>query len=77
MSIVKNIVFDLGVVIINLRTEKEWLEKYMLPLLAFESNDDLKAKYYHCFDQFEIGSLSITGFYKQLLYLSGNGLYLR
>lgn len=61
---IKNIIFDLGCVLVDLKEQETW-EK--LAALFGEPLDDFKVKYISFFNQFEKGELSETLFLNKLI----------
>ena len=56
MQNIKTLIFDLGGVIINLKTEQEWQEEDLLPNFQPEKLQALQQQEY--FQQFETGKMS-------------------
>ncbi len=70
MTQIKNIIFDLGGVLIKLRDDDDWLENYMIPLLGEDGLEKtLEGRY---FNSLELGQLTINEFYDQLISISNN-----
>jgi epoxide hydrolase-like predicted phosphatase len=70
MQNIQTLIFDLGGVIINLKTEQEWLEEDLLPNFQPEKFQSLQQKQY--FQQFETGNVSVPDFTKQLKEIAVN-----
>ncbi|MEZ5006761.1 MAG: HAD family phosphatase [Chitinophagales bacterium] len=65
---IKNIIFDLGGVIINIRSEQDWYRNFMTPLLGESGlQNAIERKF---FEWFELGNLTTNDFYKNLKSLS-------
>lgn len=64
MQTIQTLIFDLGGVIINLKTEQEWLEEDLLPNFQPEKFQSLQQQQY--FQQFETGKVSVPDFIQQL-----------
>lgn len=64
MQNIQTIIFDLGGVIINLKTEQEWFEQDLLPNFQPEKLQWLQQQ--HFFQQFETGNVSAPDFIQQL-----------
>ena len=64
MQNIKTLIFDLGGVIINLKTEQEWQEEDLLPNFHPEKLQALQQQEY--FQQFETGKVSVPDFIRQL-----------
>ena len=70
MQNIQTLIFDLGGVIINLKTEQEWLEEDLLPNFQPEKFQSLQQKQY--FQQFETGNVSVPDFKQQLKEIAVN-----
>ena len=70
MQTIQTLIFDLGGVIINLKTEQEWLEEDLLPNFQPEKFQSLQQKQY--FQQFETGNVSVPDFKQQLKEIAVN-----
>jgi epoxide hydrolase-like predicted phosphatase len=70
MQNIQTLIFDLGGVIINLKTEQEWLEEDLLPNFQPEKLQSLQQQQY--FQQFETGNVSVPDFTKQLKEIAVN-----
>lgn len=70
MQNIQTLIFDLGGVIINLKTEQEWLEEDLLPNFQPEKFQSLQQKQY--FQQFETGNVSVPDFTQQLKEIAVN-----
>ena len=70
MQNIQTLIFDLGGVIINLKTEQEWLEEDLLPNFQPEKLQSLQQKQY--FQQFETGNVSVPDFKQQLKEIAVN-----
>lgn len=68
MTKIKNIIFDLGGVIINIRSEEDWYKNFMTPLLGEAGLQNAIEKKF--FEWFELGNLTTNDFYKNLKSLS-------
>jgi len=64
MNTISTLIFDLGGVIINLKTEQNWLEEDLLPNFCTEKLQQLQQQQY--FQQFETGKVSVPDFIHQL-----------
>ncbi len=64
MQNIQTLIFDLGGVIINLKTEQEWQEEDLLPNFHPEKLQALQQQEY--FQQFETGKVSVPDFIQQL-----------
>lgn len=67
---IRNIIFDLGGVIINIRSEEDWYKNYMIPLLG--ENGLANAIEKRIFELLELGDITVNDFYKNLCSLSSN-----
>ena len=70
MQNIQTLIFDLGGVIINLKTEQEWLEEDLLPNFQPEKLQSLQQQQY--FQQFETGNVSVPDFKQQLKEIAVN-----
>ncbi len=70
MQNIQTLIFDLGGVIINLKTEQEWLEEDLLPNFQSERLQSLQQQEY--FQQFETGNVSVPDFTQQLKEIAVN-----
>jgi epoxide hydrolase-like predicted phosphatase len=70
MQNIQTLIFDLGGVIINLKTEQEWLEEDLLPNFQPEKLQSLQQQQY--FQQFETGNVSVPDFTQQLKEIAVN-----
>jgi epoxide hydrolase-like predicted phosphatase len=70
MQNIQTLIFDLGGVIINLKTEQEWLEEDLLPNFQPERLQSLQQQQY--FQQFETGNVSVPDFTQQLKEIAVN-----
>lgn len=70
MQNIQTLIFDLGGVIINLKTEQEWLEEDLLPNFQPEKLQSLQQQQY--FQQFETGNVSVQDFIQQLKEIAVN-----
>ena len=70
MQNIQTLIFDLGGVIINLKTEQEWLEEDLLPNFQPEKFQSLQQQQY--FQQFETGNVSVPDFKQQLKEIAVN-----
>ncbi|MEZ5001838.1 MAG: HAD family phosphatase [Chitinophagales bacterium] len=70
MTKIRNIIFDLGGVIINIRSEEDWYKNYMIPLLGEPGLANAIEK--GIFELFELGNITVNDFYKNLSSLSSN-----
>ena len=64
MKNIQTIIFDLGGVIINLKSEKEWLEDYLL--LNFHAEKLQQLQRNNFFHNFETGKIAVPDFILQL-----------
>jgi len=64
MQNIQTLIFDLGGVIINLKSEQDWLQEDLLPNFQSEKLKVLQQNQY--FQHFESGSISVSVFIKQL-----------
>lgn len=67
---IRNIIFDLGGVIINIRSEEDWYKNYMIPLLGETGLANAIEK--RIFELLELGDITVNDFYKNLCSLSSN-----
>lgn len=67
---IRNIIFDLGGVIINIRSEEDWYKNYMIPLLGETGLANAIEK--RIFELLELGDITVNDFYKKLCSLSSN-----
>lgn len=70
MQNIQTLIFDLGGVIINLKTEQEWLEEDLLPNFQPERLQLLQQQQY--FQLFETGNVSVPDFKQQLKEIAVN-----
>lgn len=70
MQNIQTLIFDLGGVIINLKTEQEWLEEDLLPNFQPEKLQSLQQQQY--FQLFETGNVSVPDFKQQLKEIAVN-----
>ena len=70
MQNIQTLIFDLGGVIINLKTEQEWLEEDLLPNFQPERLQLLQQQQY--FQLFETGNVSVPDFTQQLKEIAVN-----
>ncbi|MCB0502848.1 MAG: HAD-IA family hydrolase [Bacteroidetes bacterium] len=70
MTKIRNIIFDLGGVIINIRSEEDWYKNYMIPLLG--ENGLANAIEKRIFELLELGDITVNDFYINLCSLSSN-----
>ncbi len=70
MQNISTLIFDFGGVILNLKTEKEWLEEDLLP--NFHPEKLLQLQRNNFFHQFEKGKVSEQDFIQQLKNISLN-----
>lgn len=70
MAKIRNIIFDLGGVIINIRSEEDWYKNYMIPLLGETGLANAIEK--RIFELLELGDITVNDFYKKLCSLSSN-----
>ena len=60
MQNIQTLIFDLGGVIINLKTEQQWIDEDLLPNFQPEKFQLLQQQQY--FKLFETGNVSVTDF---------------
>ncbi|MCB0503802.1 MAG: HAD family phosphatase, partial [Bacteroidetes bacterium] len=61
MAKIRNIIFDLGGVIINIRSEEDWYKNYMIPLLGETGLANAIEK--RIFELLELGDITVNDFY--------------
>jgi HAD superfamily hydrolase (TIGR01509 family) len=64
MQNIQTLIFDLGGVIINLKTEQEWLEEDLMPNFHFEKIKELQQ--HNFFPDFETGKITVPDFIQHL-----------
>ena len=64
MQNIQTLIFDLGGVIINLKTEQEWLEENLMP--NFHSEKIKELQQHNFFPDFETGKIAVPDFIQQL-----------
>jgi len=70
MQNIQTLIFDLGGVIINLKTEQQWIDEDLLPNFQLEKFQLLQQQQY--FQLFETGNVSVPDFIQQLKEIAIN-----
>ena len=70
MQNIQTLIFDLGGVIINLKTEQQWIDEDLLPNFQPEKFQLLQQQQY--FQLFETGNVSVPDFIQQLKEIAIN-----